>query len=213
MIFLLASLLFEESFSSGMANWWSEGGEKVWVQDGRLNVRADAANSTVATVWHRQPHAGDFDIELDAHVVSSSIEANNINLFFSYSDPAGTPLEQTRESRASAEYALYHKLNGYIITFLNHPKGAPKQEPLPARIRIRRNPGFQLLAEGWAYHCQAGRTYRLRVTKRGGEIRFAVDGKELLRATDPNPLQGGHFGLRTFRTHLWWDNIRLLNEP
>ena len=209
MFVLLAALLFDESFSAGMSNWWVEGGEKTWVEDGRLHLRADAANAGVATVWSRTMHPGDFEVELDAHVVSSSIEANNINLFFSYSDASGAPLESTRESRATAEYGLYHKLNGYIITFLNDPKGAPKQDPLPARIRIRRNPGFKLLAEGWAYHCQAGRTYRLRVTKRGGEIRFAVDGKELLNAVDPEPLAGGSFGLRTFRTYLWWDNIRM----
>jgi hypothetical protein len=47
------------------------------------------------------------------------------------------------------------------------------------------------------------------VTKRGGDIRFAVDGKELLKANDPEPLEGGSFGLRTFRTYLWWDNIRI----
>ena len=32
MFFLLAALLFEESFSNGMSNWWAEGGEKAWVQ-------------------------------------------------------------------------------------------------------------------------------------------------------------------------------------
>ena len=209
---LLASILFHESFSSGMPDWWTEGGEEVWVEDGRLHVRADSPKASVATVWNRKRHAGDFDVELDAHVVASSVEANNINLFFSYSDPTGVPLEQTRDGRSSAEYGLYHKLNGYIITFLNDPKGAPKQDPGLARIRIRRNPGFKLLAEAWAYHCRAGRTYRLRVTKREGEIRFAVDGKELLKAVDPEPLPGGYFGLRTFRTHLWWDDIRLTNR-
>jgi hypothetical protein len=76
-------------------------------------------------------------------------------------------------------------------------------------VRIRRNPGFHLLAEAYTYHCRAGRTYHLRVVKRGGEIRFVVDGQELLRAVDPEPLGGGWFGLRTYRTDLWWDNIRV----
>ena len=207
LVLWLASGIHED-FSRGMRDWWSEGGERVWVEDGRLHVSADnpkIPGGGVATVWRRTRHPGDFQMELDAHVVSSAPEANNINLFFSYSDPSGAPLEDTRAGRARAEYSLYHKLNGYIITFLNDTDTASGK----ARIRIRRNPGFRLLAETYGYHCRRGRTYHLKVTKRGGEIRFAVDGQELLKAVDPEPLACGYFGLRTYRTHLWWDNIRV----
>jgi hypothetical protein len=199
---------FDEDFSRGMRDWWNEGGDRVAVEDGRLHVSADnpkVPGGGVATVWRRGAHAGDFEAEMEAHVVSSSIAANNINLFFSYSDPSGVPLESTSAARQDAAYGRYHKLNGYIVTFLNDTEtGGGK-----ARIRIRRNPGFRLLAETYDYHCRAGRTYRLKVSKRGGEIRFAVDGRELLKAVDPEPLAGGHFGLRTYRTHLWWDNIHM----
>ena len=209
---LLLSAGIHEDFSRGMSDWWSEGGERVWVENGRLHVSADnpkIPGGGVATVWHRAAHAADFEVELDAHVVSSTPAANNINLFFSYSDPSGAPLEETRAARQSADYSLYHKLNGYIITFLNDTDTSSGK----ARIRIRRNPGFRLLAEAYDYHCRAGQTYRLKVTKRGGEIRFTADGRVLLTAVDSEPLAGGHFGLRTFRTHLWWDNIRLNPLP
>src|SRR5574340_1053126 len=189
-------------------DWWVEGGERVWVEDGRLHMQADnprAPGGGVATVWNRAAHTGDFELEMDAQVVSSSTNVNNINLFFSYSDPGGKPLEATRGARASAEYGLYHKLNGYIVTFLNDTETNSGK----ARVRIRRNPGFKLLAETFTYHCRRGQTYHLRLTKHGGDIRFAVDGQELLRATDPEPLGGGHFALRTFRTSLWWGNIRM----
>jgi hypothetical protein len=151
-------------------------------------------------------------LDFDAHVVASSIDANNINLFLSYSDPAGTPLEQTRETRRTAGYDLYHKLNAYIITFLHEPDpaGAPSSdESSKARVRIRRDPGFHLLAETYTYHCRQGVTYHMTVRKRRGEIQFSVDGKELLRASDPQPLGGGRLGLRTYRTWLWWANVRL----
>jgi len=195
---------FTEDFSRGMDRWWSEGGERVWVEHGRLRVEADQPGipgGGVATVWCRIPHPADFQLDLDAQVLSSSIAANNINLFFCYTDPSGQPLESTRAARASASYDLYHRLNGYIITFLND-KGT-------ARTRIRRDPGFHLLAERFSGQCLEGRTYHLRVRKRGGEIRFLVDGREVLAATDPHPLGQGLLGLRTYRTDLWWDNIRL----
>jgi len=206
-----AAPVIDEDFSRGMGGWWTEGGERVEVVDGRLDVRADnpqAPGGGVATVWCRTPHPADFALELDAHVVSSSLDANNINLFLSYADPSGRPLEETREARRNAGYNLYHQLTGYIITFLNDPEGAGR-----ARVRIRRNPGFRLLAETFAYHCRKGVTYHLGVVKRGGEIRFSVDGRELLRATDPQPLGGGLLGLRTYRTCLWWDNVRLTPRP
>jgi hypothetical protein len=205
--------VIHEDFSRGMGNWWAEGGEKVWVEDGRLNVKADnpaTPGGAMATVWLRTAHPAQFRLEFDAHVVSSSIDANNINLFFSYSDPAGAPLEQTRDSRRTAGYNLYHSLNGYIITYLHEPGSADGgSEVSKARVRIRRDPGFKLLAETYTYHCRQGVTYHMTVVKQGGEIRFSVDGKELLRATDPQPLDGGLLGLRTYRTWLWWDNIRL----
>jgi hypothetical protein len=205
---LAAAPAIQDDFSRGLSDWWTEGGERIWIEQERLHVAADhpkMPGGGVATVWRRTPHPGDFDLELDAHVISSSIDANTINLFFSYSDPAGQPLYETRASRHTAEYPLYHRLNGYIITFLNDTETHSGK----ARVRIRRNPGFRLLAETFTYHCRRGVTYHLRVTKRGGEIRLEVDGKELLRALDPEPLGGGLFGVRTFRTHLWWDNLRL----
>lgn len=211
----MAQTLLEDDFSRGMGNWWVEGGERVWVEDGRLHVAADnpkVAGGAVATVWARTPVNGDFRLEVDAHVVSSSIDANNINLFFCYSDPAGKPLEDTRESRRSAGYDLYHKLNGYIITFLNDFAGEGGRYPdgtTKARYRIRRNPGFRLLNEKFADACRKGVTYRLGVTKRGGAIALSIDNKEVLSAADAAPLDGGLVGLRTFRTHLWWDNLKV----
>lgn len=206
-----------EDFSGGLDDWWVEGGERVWVQDGRLHVKADPDGGKpggVATVWWKKPLPGDFELSVEAHVVSSSIRANNINLFFCYSDPSGAPLIETRQSRSSADYGLYHKLNGYIVTFLNDARGEGGRNPdgsTRARVRIRRNPGFRLLAETFSGDCRENSTYRLSVRKTGGKIRFSVNGRPMLEALDPRPYAGGLLGLRTFRTYLWWDNVRI--EP
>jgi hypothetical protein len=207
--------LIDETFSDGMNDWWVEGGEQVWVEDGRLHMKADPPErgpGFVCTAWHRTPISGNVRIEFDAHVVSSAIDANNINFFFFYSDPSGKPLFETREDRADADYRKYHDLNGYIVTFLKdfrneggeHPDGSAK-----ARFRLRRCPGFNLLTETFASHCEAGVTYHCEIVRRDGRITFSVDGKTYLEADDPDPLNEGLIGLRTFRTYLWWDNIRV----
>ena len=194
---------WSEDFSRGLEQWWTEGAEHVWVEDGRLRVWSDPTEpngkSHMATVWCRRALPANFEFEADAHVESSASATNNINLFLSYSDPTGRPLEETRDTRQSADYKLYHSLNGYIVTFLND-KGR-------ARVRLRRCPGFELLAETHAGECRTGVTYRLMVRKEGGTLAFSVDGKELARATDPRPWPGGLLGLRTYRTRLWCDNV------
>ena len=197
-----------------MKAWWVEGGERVWVQDGRLHVDADPAadGPRAATIWARQVIRGDVKVTFDAHVVSSSADANNINLFLFYSDPAGKPLEATASQRADGAYNRYHALNGYILTFVNEPaEGAA--EGGPARIRMRRCPGFNLLAETRQHHSRSGRTYHFEIVRRAGKMTINVDGRPLLSADDPQPHREGLLGLRTFRTHLWWDNIRVESLP
>ena len=207
-------VLISEDFEAGMDNWWVEGGERVWVEDGRLHVKADPPEGSgapnVATVWCRTPIEGNTRIEFDAHVVSSSTAVNNINFFFYFADPSGVPLYHTREERSDAGYAKYHALNGNILTFLIVPKandGLAEGEVAPARVRIRHCPGFILLAETFNYRCRQGETYHMEIEKRDDVIRFSVDGVYLLGVRDPQPWQSGLIGLRTFRTHLWWDNI------
>ena len=116
------TVLYEENFdalpdgSPPPSDWWVEGGERVRVESGRLYVSANppagAAPGCVCTVWNRNVLRGDLRVEFDACVVASTIDANNINLFLYYCDPSGAPLYDTRAGRASAEYGLYHRLNG-----------------------------------------------------------------------------------------------------
>jgi hypothetical protein len=215
-------VVIEQQFSQGLQDWWIEGDRSVKVTQGHLLVDADPPDGktgTGCTVWYRKPlPQGDLRVEFDAHVVSSAVGANNINFFLCYSDPLGRSLFASREDRADGAYNRYHGMNGYIITFLRdskHEGGKNLDGSAKARVRIRRCPGFQLLAETYARECETGRTYHVTITKRGRKIVFAVDGKTLLAADDPNPLQGGQIGLRTWRTKLWWDNVRvsLLDGP
>lgn len=197
--------------------WWVEGGERAWVEEGRLHIKSDPEaegdSRFVATVWCKTPISGDVRVELKAHVLNSSVGANNINVFLFYSNPSGKPLFESREERADAAYNHYHDLNGYIVTFLRdrHQEAGLTADGHPhARLRLRRCPGFELVNETYdPIGVETGETYHLTITRRGGIIAFAVDGKEYLRWEDEDPLKEGLLGLRTFRTDLWWDDIRV----
>jgi hypothetical protein len=61
---------------------------------------------------------------------------------------------------------------------------------------------------------EPGRTYRMRIERRGGRLRWLVDGAELLVLDDPAPLSGpGHdrFAFSSWDADLFFDDLRI--EP
>ncbi len=210
---------YSDNFES-IDNYWAEGGEAAWVSENRLYQKANpegpdkgTVEGGVSTIWCRTPLPADVEIRVKACVVASVFGANNINLFLSYAPREGTTLWDSRDERDDGDYAHYHGLDGHIFTFLRDWKytGVTEGETkdLPARYRIRRCPGFQLLAEKHEGLCEQGKVYDLKIRKKGGELRISVDGQLMLEATDPAPLGGGYFGFRTFRTELWWSDLEV----
>jgi len=209
--------LYSDNFDS-FDNYWVEGGEAAWVEDHRLYQKANPEGPDegtvpegVSTIWCRTPFPADVEIRVKACVVASVFGANNINLFLSYAARKGTTLEESCDERANGDYAHYHVLDGYIFTFLRDWKytGETGGTDLPARYRMRRCPGFNLLTEKHEGLCEQGKVYDLKIRKQGGELSISVDGQLILEATDPNPLGGGYFGFRTFRTELWWSDLEV----
>jgi hypothetical protein len=61
---------------------------------------------------------------------------------------------------------------------------------------------------------EAGRTYRMRIERRGGTLRWLVDGETFLTLEDPEPLAGpGHdrFAFSSWDADLFFDDLRI--EP
>jgi hypothetical protein len=190
-----------------------EGGESVSVKDGHLLVNADPkmanAPGHVATVWLKKEFSGNIQIDFDAHVVSSSTDVNNINFFLYFIHPGNTTLYDTRDLRANGSYRSYFDLNGYIFTFL---KDDPKKDV--ARFRLHRCPGFELIAQNFAYHNRQRETYHVTITKRDKNLTFAVNGTVYLRATDDKyNWTNGYIGFRTYQTDLWFDNLEVKRLP
>jgi len=81
--------------------------------------------------------------------------------------------------------------------------------------------GYLLVYGGWgdalsviARQDEIGRTYRMRVERRGARLRWLVDGEEFLVLDDPQPLEGArhdHFGFSSWDVALFFDEFRV--EP
>lgn len=199
-------LLLKESFDYEDGKlpsaWWSEGNAAV-IKDGRLFVDADIDSFRASTVWLDHNLSGNIRIEFDVHVVASSDTANNINCFFLYSDPSGKSLMKSKDERGNAAYNHYHKLNGYIFTYLAN--GSPAR----ARFRFRNNPGFNLLAESFGFECKVGVTYHIKIIKTENRFQYWVNERKLCdEVVEQASLHNsGLFGFRTWHTSLWWDNL------
>jgi hypothetical protein len=211
-----SKVLFQEDFnafvdgSSLPDGWWYEGSKAVRIEQGHLRTDANLDNNGedygASTIWLNKEFTGDLRVEFDAHVLASEGDKNNINFFFLFSDPSGTPLSQSRNERADGKYRKYHELNGYVFTFL------AVGEHGNARFRLRDDPGFNLLQESFDYECKQNKTYHITVTKKGNTITFAVDGNIYLDKLDDesNPEhKSGIIGFRTWHTDLWWDNLKV----
>ncbi|MCP5109924.1 MAG: hypothetical protein GY953_03720, partial [bacterium] len=219
-LFEIGETLYEEAFDYPDGDlpdeWWGEGSTVRGVRDGRLYVNAAPKRGgkpvPQATLWLDREFSGDLQLDFDVHVVSADNWENNMNLFFLFSDPSGASLRSTMESRADASYSSYHSMNGYIFTYL--PSGPPGSGgQAPARFRFRDLPGFEnMLYANYAHEAGQGKTYRMTVRKIGARFLYSVDGRLLCDREDDdfNPLrERGRIGLRTWRTELWWDNIRV----
>jgi len=190
--------------------WWSEGSKVVRIEKGHLRADANPDDSgedcEACTIWLNRKFSGNIRIEFDAHVIASDGDKNNINFFFLFSDPNNKSPYDTKEERADGKYGKYHKMNGYVFTFLAN--GQPEK----ARFRMRDDPGFHLLQENFAYECKKGKTYHVTITKKSDRITYEVDSKVYLDTVDDkaNPEhKEGIIGFRTWRTELWWDNLKI----
>jgi hypothetical protein len=64
--------------------------------------------------------------------------------------------------------------------------------------------------EGPSRKVEKGRTYRMKIERRGDTISAWVDGQLLAKMKDPDPLWGvghDHFGINNWQSELWFDNL------
>jgi hypothetical protein len=186
--------LARESFSnaSWRERWLVEGDGEFSLRDGRLHVA-----TSQATIWWRTPLPDDVAVTMTAAVDPPAQEnAANLNLFFHARELDGSPYRFGR----SPAYDEYQRIPNYIATLTGGFQDGWS--------RLRRDPGFELLSEDHRARSDVGRTYRIRVMIAAGRIRYWLDGKLIHDVRDPKPLPGGHFALRTWRSRVWWSDIR-----
>ena len=202
------------------AEWIAEGWGGVEIRDGRLYIAPSAFDETGRpkavepnqrshmVVWNRQVCPADFLLDFEfspcgsdrglALVLFCATAKDGRDIF----DPALPPRR--------AEYKSYHsgELANYTDSFWSR-----NTEAEGLTNRLRRNPGFKLVAEGPSLTTgPTDVTHRLRILKCGPHIEVEVNGRVVHRWDDQEtPLGAGHIGLRTMEgvTKVAVDNIKV----
>jgi hypothetical protein len=163
---------------------WNNTGASYAIRDGKLRIKG-ARNKPL---WLRRTLPRDVRVELD--VRSDSPEGDiKIELF--------------GDGVSKAEKASY-TATGYVVIFGGWNNSL--------NVLARRNEHGEDRVVGPPYKVVQGKTYPMKIERRGATIKVWVAERELLRMTDPNPLEGlgqDHFGFNNWQSELWFDNLRI----
>ena len=195
--------VFYGDFPGGIEKWQAEGDAKTGLNEGWLEVDATAGKVKAATIWCRHEFTGEQLVEYDFRLAAGSVQSN-INMFLLASREGG--LLESGGTR-NGSYGQYHEFPNYLITLLNGTENQDRQELL--RLRMRLNPGFTLDDERWFEPLAFGRVYHVAYLVQPPMVTVYLDGRPLVRTLYNEKLERGFHGLRTWHTHLYYDNFRV----
>lgn len=167
-----------------LGDLWHNTGASWRIVDGRLNIR----NARNRPLWLRRTLPRDVRIEFD--VRSESPEGDiKVEIFGDGSSRA------TTESYTATSYVVIFGGWGNSMNVLARMDEHGADRVVGARRRV-----------------EMGRTYRMRIERRGSRITAWVDDEELVSMDDPRPLEGpghDHFAFNDWQAELWFDNFRV----
>jgi hypothetical protein len=194
--------ILKDGFGTDLAGWFEEGLGCASLRDGRMLV--DALEGGYTAFWKE---------ELPADLLVSYVcrtlppqGQNNINLVSHCRGEVHGKWPIVELGR----YKLYQKLPNYIVTFVGDYNEETGARDSHGRTRLRRNPGFQLLGEKFEVPSNLEQSYQITYAVRGGRLRYYLDGRKIFDWRDPEPLPGGYFGLRTYKTREEYSDFMIL---
>jgi len=188
------------------AEWIAEGwggcairAGKLWVAPARFDEHGrpgtvEPGSRSHLVVWNRRVFPGDFLLDLEMSPCGS---ANGLTIvFFCAAGKDGADLFDPSLPPRRADYVAYH--SGAIANYTDS-YWSRNTEAESVSNRLRKNPGFRLVAEGPSLTTgPASATHRLRILKVGAHIEVEINGKVTIRWDDAeNPLAAGRIGLRS----------------
>lgn len=186
----------------GLDEWHEEGLGRFSLVGERLHVDAREGGYTA---FYKVRLPDDIAVQYVARTLPPP-GPNNINLVSHCQPPApGWPIVEL------GRYKGYQQMPNYIVTFVSGINEETGERECPGRQRLRRNPGFRLIAESFEVPSELERDYRITFALAGGRLRYYIDGAKVFDWQDPEPITGGgFFGLRTYKTVEEFSDLTIL---
>jgi len=214
--------VFEDAFDKGLVNWKTEGPHTVEARDGRLYVKTPGDSKTGQYVWCRTELPDDFRITWDVTPLSKSgffliffcqkgVKGEDIlgkDLFDDYMNWKTWGAYEDFDKYVSAPNRKAHhqsRIRGYHISYRRNEN---------ANCNFRKNPGLNLLL---SHPVDAllpkDKTAHAELTRIGGRVKLAIDGKVFMDHIDPGePWSGGRFGFRNvYESDGYYDNVKVFD--
>ncbi|MFW6050579.1 MAG: family 16 glycoside hydrolase [Myxococcota bacterium] len=176
---------FEERFErAALGELWHNTGGPYRIRDGQLHVEG-ARNKPL---WLRRALPRDVRIEVDARSESAAGDIK-VELFGD-----GVSKAESTSYTASGYVVILGGWNNRLNVI------ARMDEHGSDRVVGPRRP------------VEPGKTYRLRIDRRGRALTVFVDGERLMAMQDDDPLEGrghDHFGFNNWESDVWFDNLRI----
>lgn len=200
------------------AEWIVEGYGGVDVRDGKLRaspLRFDAKGDQIASkdrshlvIWNKHVFPADFVAEFD---MSPNGSTNGLTIvFFCAGGKNGEDIFDLALPPRQADYKTYH--TGEIANY-SDSYWSRNTEVESVSNRMRKNPGFKLVAEGKSLTTGATDvTHHVRILKVGNHIETEINGKVVFRWNDPEkPLGAGRIGFRSMDgvSLITYDNFKV----
>jgi len=163
---------------------WNSTGGSYSIRNGQLRVKG-ARNKPL---WLKRTLPRDVRVELD---VRSESPGGDIKL------------ELFGDGASKAETTSY-TATSYVVIFGGWDN--------TLNVLARMNEHGEDRVVGPPYKVVQGKTYRMKIERRGGMLRAWVGDHELGVMNDPDPLEGpghDHFAFNDWEAELWFDNLRI----
>jgi hypothetical protein len=200
------------------AEWIAEGNGGVDVRDGTLRAspfRFDAKGNQIPSkdrshlvIWNKHIFPADFLIEFD---MGPNRSTNGLTIIFvCAAGKNGGDIFDLNMPPRQADYKTYH--SGEIANY-SDSYWSRNTEVESVSNRMRKNPGFKLVAEGKSLTTGATDvTHHIKMLKVGGHIEMEINGKVIFKWDDMGkPLGEGRIGFRSMEgvSLITYDNFKV----
>ncbi len=176
------------------------------VREGKLEIEDQAG----CTVWWREKLTAPVTISYKVTAIARggpNDRVSDINCFWMANDQRSTAAPFAKEHARSGKFSDYDSLLTYYVGFggnANTTTRFRRYDGTPARPLL---PEHDLSAA--KFLLKPNQTYAIRLVARDGRAEFWRDGELIFSFTDPAPLQSGWFALRTVKSHLLIEELRI----